>query len=126
MYFTPVVLTHTLAALGAVFVGGLMLAMKKGTPLHRLLGRTWMGLMLVAVLVSFGIKTHGNYSWIHLLSAWFLVVIAMALLSIYRGNVIAHRTWVIGGYIGLVVAGIFTLLPHRRLGYLVWNSIGLI
>jgi uncharacterized membrane protein len=126
MYFTPVVLAHLLAAFGAVLVGGLMFALKKGTVLHRMLGRTWMLLMLIAVLVSFGIKTHGHYSWIHLLSVWFLVVIGMALFSIYRRNVTAHRIWVTGGYIGLVVAGVFTLLPHRRFGHLVWNTVGLI
>ena len=126
MYFTPVVLIHLLAALGAVLIGGMMFALKKGTTLHRLLGRTWMILMLVAVLVSFGIKTNGHYSWIHLLSAWFLVVIFMALLSIYRRNIVAHRIWVTGGYIGLVAAGAFTLLPNRLLGHLVWQTVGLI
>jgi uncharacterized membrane protein len=126
MQFTPVILAHLFTALGAVVIGGLMFALRKGTRLHRMLGRSWIALMLVAVLVSFGIKTNGHYSWIHLLSVWFLVVIGMALFSIYRGNVRLHRTWVTGGYIGLVVAGIFTLLPHRRLGYVVWHAVGLI
>jgi hypothetical protein len=31
-----------------------------------------------------------------------------------------------GGYIGLVVAGALALLPDRRLGYLVWHTVGLI
>jgi uncharacterized membrane protein len=125
MYFTPVVLIHLLAASAAVLVGGLMFALKKGTTQHRILGRTWMLLMLITVLVSFGIKTHGHYSWIHLLSVWFLVVMGMALFSIYRHNVLAHRTWMTGAYIGLVVAGVFTLLPQRQLGRLVWSTIGL-
>jgi uncharacterized membrane protein len=126
MYFTPVVLVHLLTALGAVVVGGMMFALKKGTTLHRMLGRTWMLLMLTAVLVSFGIKTDGHYSWIHLLSVWFLIVMGMALFSIYRGKVIYHRIWVTGGYIGLVVAGIFTLMPQRSLGQLVWSTVGLL
>lgn len=125
MYFTPVVVAHLVAALSAIVVGGLMFAMRKGTTLHRTLGRTWMLLMLVAVLVSFGIKSDGHYSWIHLLSVWFLVVMSMALYSVYRGKIISHRLWVTGGYIGLVVAGLMTLHPQRQLGYLVWHSIGL-
>lgn len=126
MYFTPIVLIHLLAAFGAVVIGGLMFTLKKGTTLHRILGRTWMLLMLIAVLVSFGIQTHGHYSWIHLLSVWFLIVMGMALFSIYRRNIVAHRLWVTGGYIGLMAAGVFTLLPQRQLGHLVWNTLGLI
>jgi uncharacterized membrane protein len=126
MYFTPVVLIHIVTAIGAVIIGGLMFSLRKGTRLHKMLGRSWMLLMLAAVLVSFGIKTDGHYSWIHLLSVWFLIVMGMSLFSIYRGRVTSHRAWMTGGYIGLVVAGIFTLLPQRQLGSLVWHSIGLI
>jgi hypothetical protein len=31
-----------------------------------------------------------------------------------------------GAYAGLVIAGVFTLLPDRRLGYLVWHALDLI
>jgi uncharacterized membrane protein len=119
MFFTPIILVHLLAALGAVAIGGITFMLKKGSSLHRLSGRLWVALMLTAVLASFGIKTHGHFSWIHLLSVSILFVIGMALYAIYRRNINAHRRWMTGGYIGLVSAGIFALLPDRRLGYLV-------
>jgi uncharacterized membrane protein len=124
MQFTPVILVHMLAASGALVIGGITLRMKKGTSLHRLSGRVWVLLMLVAVLVSFGIRSTGHFSWIHLLSLWILFVIGMGLYSIFRRNVAGHTRWMRGAYIGLVVAGAFTFMPDRRLGHLVWSAVG--
>lgn len=126
MTFTPIILTHLFAALGAVIVGGIALTLKKGTPLHRWFGRIWVTLMLIAVLVSFGIQRSGHFSWIHLLSVGGIFMIGMGLYSIYRRNIHAHRRFMTGTYTGLVIAGIFTLLPWRRLGYLAWHAVGLI
>lgn len=126
MDFTPIILLHMLAACGALVVGGVTLLLKKGTAVHRLFGRVWVILMLVAALVSFGIRSSGHFSWIHLLSAWILFVVGMAVYSIARRNVSAHRNWMTGAYIGLVVAGAFTFLPDRRLGHLLWNAAGFV
>ena len=126
MEFTPIILVHLLAAAGAIVTGGLTLGLKKGTPLHRVLGRTWVLLMLIAALVSFGIKSSGHFSWIHLLSVGVLFALSASVAAAIRGRVAAHRRGMICTYIGLVVAGAFTLLPARRLGHLVWSAIGLI
>lgn len=126
MSFTPVILIHLSAALLAVVVGGVMMALKKGTRLHRMSGRAWVLLMLVTALLSFWIKTSGGFSWIHLLSIYTLFSIGMALVAIHRHDIANHRRWMRGTYIGLMVAGVFTLLPQRRLGYVVWHSIGMI
>jgi uncharacterized membrane protein len=126
MQFTSIILIHLTAALLAVAVGGMMLALKKGTRLHRMAGLSWVGLMLVTALLSFGIRSSGGLSWIHLLSLYTLFSITMAMVAIYRHDVPTHRRYMRGTYIGLVVAGVFTLLPQRRLGYLVWHGIGLV
>lgn len=126
MSFTPIMLIHLLTAGAAVVVGGLVFLLKKGTPLHRLLGRTWALLMLTTALVSFGIRTSGHFSWIHLLSVVTLVGLVAAVFAAANGRVAAHRRGMTSLYIGLVVAGVFTLLPGRRLGHLVWHAAGLI
>lgn len=126
MPFTPLILVHIAAAVGAALVGAIMLAIKRGTPLHRITGRVWVALMLATALVSFGIQASGNFSWIHLLSAWMLVTLFVAVRSILRGNTHAHRRWMISAYAGLVTAGVFALLPDRRLGFLVWHAFGLV
>jgi uncharacterized membrane protein len=126
MEFTPIILIHLTAALLAVAVGGMMLALKKGTRLHRTAGLSWVGLMLVTALLSFGIRRSGSFSWIHLLSLFTLFSITMAMVAIYRHDVPRHRHWMTRTYIGLAVAGVFTFLPQRRLGYLLWHGIGLV
>jgi len=125
MEFTPVILVHMLAASGAIVIGGITLRMKKGTTAHRLFGRLWVVLMLIATLVSFAIRSSGHLSWIHLLSAWVVFLIGMALYSVAVHNIAGHRRWMRGAYIGLVIAGTFTFLPDRRLGHLVWSAFGL-
>lgn len=126
MTFEPIILIHLSAALMALMVGASMLAREKGTVLHRRSGRVWVALMLVTVLLSFGIRSSGHFSWIHLLSLWTLFAIAMALWALRRREIEAHRRWMRGCYIGPAAAGVFTLLPQRRLGHLVWHAIGLI
>ncbi|WP_151637961.1 DUF2306 domain-containing protein [Noviherbaspirillum aerium] len=126
MQFTPVILIHIFAASGAVLAGGLALALKKGTTLHRFLGRIWVALMLVTALGSFAIRSNGHLSWIHLLSVLALAGLGASLFAVARGRIQAHRRGMRYTYIGLVIAGVFTLLPDRRLGYLVWHSAGLI
>jgi uncharacterized membrane protein len=37
----------------ALALGFAVILVRKGTPLHRLLGRTWVGLMTLAALSSF-------------------------------------------------------------------------
>lgn len=126
MEFTPIILVHTIAALAAIVIGGITLKMKKGTPLHRLLGRAWVVVMLAAALVSFGIRTSGHFSWIHLLSAGVLAGLAAAVFAAVKGRIRMHERIMVRTYAGLVVAGALTFLPARRLGHLVWHAVGLI
>lgn len=126
MGFTPVILAHVLAAVAAVIVGGIMFLLKKGTARHRLFGRSWVLLMVFVALSSFWIKTSGHWSWIHLLSIGTLVGIVAAIVAIMRKQVRWHRRAMTNLYMGLVIAGMFTLMPSRLLGELVRGSIGLV
>lgn len=117
--FTPIILIHLFTALGAVVLGGVTLAMRKGTPLHRLFGRVWAGLMLTAALVSFGIQRNGHFSLVHLLSVLVLVAVSASIYAAATGRINAHRKGMTRTYISLVIAGLFALTPVRRLGYVV-------
>lgn len=126
MEFTPIILAHIAAAIAAVVLGGAALLMKKGTRPHRLFGRAWVALMLAAAVISFWIRRNGEFSPIHILSVVTIVSLGMSIYAVMRGNISAHRRGMTATYISLVIAGAFTLLPQRRLGYLVWHSVGLI
>ncbi|HZM36502.1 MAG TPA: DUF2306 domain-containing protein [Burkholderiales bacterium] len=109
---------HIVAAVLALIVGAAMLARTKGTASHRLLGRLWVALMLAVTLSSFWIvelRDGARLSVVHLLSAWTLIALALAVYFIYRGNVRAHRGFMIGCYFGLVGAGLGALAPGRTL-----------
>lgn len=126
MEFTPFILFHVATAAGALLFGGITLVMRKGTTMHRLFGRLWVSLMVVTALVSFGIRVTGHLSWIHLLSVGTLIGLAASIYAVIRGNISAHRRGMVSTYIGLAIAGAFTLLPGRRLGALLWSAAGLI
>lgn len=126
MEFTPVIIAHIASATGALAFGAVTLSLRKGTTLHRVLGRVWVALMAMTALVSFGIQSSGRFSWIHILSVWTLVALAASIFAVMRGNVRMHRRGMISAYAGLAIAGVFTLLPGRRLGAMVWGAVGLV
>ena len=114
---SPAVVIHLIAVIPALLLGIFILARPKGTPVHKALGRTWVGLMLVVAIGSFWIRSSpgGGLSAIHLLSAWTLFALAMAVVAIRRGRVRTHRGWMIGIYCGLLGAGAYALSPGRLL-----------
>lgn len=125
--FTPVILLHLYAALAALALGAAMFLARKGTVLHRVAGRAWVALMLAAALTSFWIQRSGSFSWIHVLSVAVIFMLGAAVYFAVTRRIRAHRRMVIGLYAGgLVVAGLFALLPHRLLGSLVWSTVGLL
>lgn len=126
MEFTPLIITHIVTATAALVFGGITLAMRKGTHVHRLFGRLWVVLMAATALVSFGIQRSGHFSVIHLLSAGSLLALTASIYAVVQGRIHAHRRGMTVTYIALAIAGVFTLLPGRRLGGLLWSAVGLI
>jgi uncharacterized membrane protein len=125
--FTPIILVHTFAALAALALGGAMFLARKGTFLHRVAGRSWIALTLSVAISSFWIKSSGSFSWIHILSVIVIVLLGVVVTFAVTRQISAHRRLAIGLYVGaLVITGLFTLLPHRLLGRLVWSTAGLI
>lgn len=102
---------HLTAALLSLALGALVLGRRKGTRSHKALGRAWVGLMLVVAISSFWI----GGSLIHLLSVWTLISLAAAIWFIRRGNVRAHKGFMIGTFLGLAGAGLGALAPGRAL-----------
>ena len=123
---SPVIIVHAFAAMGAFVVGLVQLAGPKGTTLHRTLGWIWVLAMVTIAVSSFwinGIKQVGNYSWIHGLSIFVLVLLPLGVLAARRHRVSAHRKTMIGLFLGaLVIAGLFTLMPGRIMHQVVFAS----
>ena len=125
--FTPTILIHLAAALAALGLGAAVFLRRKGTSVHRVLGRAWVGLMLVTAISTYWIRTSGGFSWIHGLSVISLAALARAVYLALTGNIRRHQRVMKALYFGaLIVAGAFTLLPQRLLGHALWSSFGLI
>jgi uncharacterized membrane protein len=125
--FTPIILAHTVAALTALALGAAMFLAHKGTFLHRVAGRSWVTLMLAVAITSFWIKGEGHYSWIHGLSVLVIFLLVLAVYYAISGRIERHRKLMTGIYAGaLGITGLFTLIPYRLIGRLVWGSLGLV
>jgi uncharacterized membrane protein len=119
-----VVIVHMTAALCAMGLGAVQLARVKGTPGHRVLGWTWVVLMLTVAVTSLWIPAFLHFTWIHLFTLLVLVSLPLALLKIRRGDVVGHARAMRSLYVGgLVIAGVFTLMPGRLLGNLLWSHV---
>lgn len=112
---------HLAAVVPAVVIGAAQMLSPKGTRRHRVLGWIWVASMAVAAASSFWImelRRGAGWSPIHLLSAWVLIALALAIWHIRRGNVRAHRRFMVGTLVGLAGAGVGALMPGRFLATL--------
>lgn len=113
---------HLAAVLPALVIGVAQMLQPKGTRPHRILGWAWVVAMAVAAISSFwifGINNSG-FSAIHLLSVLVLFNLACAIWFIRRGNVRAHKKFMVGTLIGLAGAGVGALMPGRFLAQLLF------
>lgn len=123
----PLIALHLGAALLALAIGGVVMARRKGTVNHKALGWTWVVLMAATAISSAFIRDYrmpniAGYTPIHFLTAWTMFSLPFAIIRIRRGNVAGHRSIMRGMFFGAcVVAGLFTLLPGRFMGDLLWK-----
>lgn len=117
---------HAYAALAAFVLGAVQLAGVKGTTRHRVLGYTWVALMLTVALSSFWIheiRLVGPWSPIHLLSISTLVTLPLGLYYARNHIVGGHQKTMTGLFLGaLVIAGLFTFVPGRIMHKVVFGG----
>lgn len=123
----PLIFFHLATAVAALLLGLVLLLRRKGTLDHRLLGWTWVGLMGSTALSTLFIRDFRapnlfGYTPIHLFTLTVALMLPLSIRYAQRGRVAAHRKTMHGLYIGAcVIAGLFTLLPGRFLGNLLWG-----
>jgi uncharacterized membrane protein len=129
----PLIALHLAAALIALAVGATVMARRKGTINHKRLGWFWVVLMATVAVTSIFIRDYrlpniAGYTPIHALTLFALISLPRGIYHIRQGNVAAHRGVMKGLFIGgCIVAGLFTLVPGRFLGDLLWKqALGLV
>lgn len=123
---SPAIQFHVLTVVPAALVGGVMLLRRKGTPVHRMAGRVWIGLMALTALSSFfihTIKVWGPFSPIHLLSILTLLGAFVVVQSARQRNLVRHQRVVKSLYFGGIgIAGFFALMPGRIMHEVVFGT----
>src|SRR5271165_7210 len=91
---SPAIQIHAFAAMTAFALGLVQFAAPKGTLPHRTLGWIWVTLMLVVGISAFfihQIRLWGQWSPIHLLAVYTLIMLPVAVLAAHRHEVVRHR-----------------------------------
>ncbi len=132
MTLTPIVAVHMTAALLATAIGPVALWARLGRQqrprLHRAFGYGWVTLMIVAALSAVFIHGASNFSLagfspLHLFIPFVLYNFIRSFIALSRGEIARHRRHMQGVYIGAcLIAGLFTLVPGRYLGDLIWHD----
>ena len=128
----PLVFFHLVTALSALLIGAVVMLRRKGNGSHRAWGWAWVLLMGSTAIASAFIRDDrlpniAGITPIHAFTALVAINLPRGIWFIRQGNVQAHRKTMRGIYIGgCIVAGVFTLLPGRFLGRLLWQSLGLL
>lgn len=117
---------HAFAAMSAFAIGLVQLYRTKGTPSHRATGYVWVSIMMVVAASGFwihDIRVWGQWSPIHLLSVFTLVMLPVGVWYARRHIVVGHKWTMISIFAGaLVIAGIFTFVPGRIMNAVVFGN----
>jgi uncharacterized membrane protein len=132
MELTPTIAIHMSASLGALTLGPVAIwARRSTTPhprLHRAAGYAWVTLMLASALSAlfirdFQLPNLWGYTPIHLLVPLTFFTLFKAFQFLAHHQIAGHRKAMQTLYWQACVgAGLFTLLPTRYLGRLVWGE----
>ena len=122
MSYTQLMFMHLATVLPAALIGGYLLIARKGSSVHRLLGKIYMILMLATALITLampgtvGGTVLGHLGPIHIFSIVVLISVPRAYSAIRRGDQRTHQISMVMTYIGaILIAGGFTLAPDRYL-----------
>ena len=122
MTYTQLAYLHLATVLPAFAIGAFQLLRRKGTRIHKLLGKIYMVLMLATGLITLvmpakvGPQLLNHFGFIHVFSLLTLLNVPIAYVAIRCGNVRAHRAAMISLYIGgILIAGTFAFMPGRML-----------
>ncbi|MWV27054.1 DUF2306 domain-containing protein [Aurantiacibacter rhizosphaerae] len=110
------VIIHVVSVLPAIPLGGYLLLAKKGTKLHKQLGKVWLVLMLITATSAIFIQSSGGFSFIHIFvpvtfhAAWKTVATAR------KGDIAGHKKHLVFTYLtALMIPGVVAFAIPGRL-----------
>jgi uncharacterized membrane protein len=116
--FEKLIHYHLFLLLISFLIATYIMLTKKNTKQHKVLGAIYMGLMLIAVIISLFISAtigptlFNHFGVLHILSLFMLYIIPSAYIAAKNGNIKKHRNIMISLYVGtIVIAIVFSLTP---------------
>ncbi|CZF81183.1 hypothetical protein GCE9029_02446 [Grimontia celer] len=113
---------HLVTAVLSFLLGTYLFARRKGSPLHKRLGKIYMLLMIATAISTLfipaqvGPQVFYHFGYIHILSIVTLYTVPESLMAIRRGNVKKHQQGMVILYVlALLVAGALAFTPGRLL-----------
>ncbi len=117
---------HTFAALLAFAAGPVVILRSRRDALHRAAGWLWVAAMVVTAITALGIfqlRLIGPLSPIHALPFLVAFMLWRAVRAIRAGDRVTHGRTMAQMYIwSMGVAGLFTLLPGRRMNAVLFDG----
>jgi uncharacterized membrane protein len=111
---------HIFGAVGALGLGSVLLAVRKGRMFHRVAGWTWVALVALVAGSSMFIQglNGGKLSVLHAFTAITLVSLPLAVMWAKRHEVNRHRSAMMGLFYGAFAVNMFiAFIPGRTM----WN-----
>lgn len=122
MDYAALMNAHLITVVPCFLIGTILLLIKKGTLIHRRMGRIYMILMLITATITLfmpakvGPQFLHHFGWIHSFSFLTIYTVPTAYLAAKRGRIKSHKRKMILLYFGaIIIAGGFTFFPGRYL-----------
>ena len=109
---------HVVTAMLALGLGIAMWVRKKGTKSHKMIGRTFVLILLITAVSSVFIRNinNGGFSFIHIFVPLTFIGSFQAVYWIRKGNLKKHLSAVRGMFFGaLLIPGFLSFLPGRTM-----------
>jgi uncharacterized membrane protein len=122
MTYDQIAYIHLATVLPAFIIGTILILMRKGSSLHKMLGRIFLVSMLLTAGITLfmsakvGPTLMGHFGFIHLISLFIFYSVPSAYFAARRGLIAKHKMHMISLYGGgILIAGAFAFMPGRML-----------
>jgi uncharacterized membrane protein len=122
MGYEALMYLHLITVVPCFVMGTVLLLIKKGTTIHKRIGKWYMILMMITALVTLfmpadiGPRLLNHFGWIHSFSVLTIYTVPTAYIAVKKGQIKSHKRKMILLYLGaIIIAGGFTFSPGRYL-----------
>ncbi|KEO88515.1 hypothetical protein EH31_16270 [Erythrobacter longus] len=117
------IMFHVATVIPCVPLGLYLLIARKGTALHKALGKLWVALMVITATLTLFIHDGMALSWIHIFvpltyrAAWLIIS------SARKGDIKRHKAEIVSLFLGaLMIPGVFAvILPGRLMNVMLFG-----